>query len=621
MQRSPVSRLPLLISCQRFLLLVFFQAPNDQVSLVQECKAAYIAKEASLRPPKYTRTFIPSFKIQYYSRSSTMPGPTNESEAGTLELDAVIVGAGFSGVYTLQRLRDELNMKVKILEAGSGLGGVWNSNTYPGARVDSPSPYYAFDFEEVGRTWNWTELYPGQKEIQAYFEYVDDLLSIRKDCIFNTRVTAAHFDPIKARWTVRTDNGQLTNVHAKYFIPAVGGFSKQYVPQWKGIESFHGPIYHSSAWPKGAVDVRGKRVAVVGTGCSGVQIIQEWAKEADETIVFQRTPTIALPMKKQLKLDLAKQEQFKKESAGGFSRFWATGSTRPAGRTALNFADHTPEEWLKILNAMYDEGGLDLWVNSYKDLFTDLEANRFMYDFWTSRTRERIQDPTKRDLLAPLDPVYPFGTKRVVMEQDYYEQFNKPKVHIVDASADPIAEITPRGILTESGRLFEVDAVALATGFDVGAGSLAQIDIRESATDVPIGERWKNGVVTFLGLMVPGFPNMFTPYGPQSPGELSDGPTLSLLHVNWIRDLIRKMEEEGIRSVEVRRQVAQAWREEVLNGGNSSLLAQAKTYYYGWNVPHKPKELIYHFCLHFPSYMQKCADPLGVDFAKSFVCA
>ena len=187
-------------------------------------------------------------------------------------------------------------MEVKILEAGSRLAGVRNSNTNPGARVDSPSPYYASDFEEICRTWNWTELYAGQKEIEAFFEQVDELLSIRKGCIFNTRVTAAHFDPTKAHWTVRSDNGQLTDVHAKYFIPAVGGFSKQYLPKWKGIESFHGPIYHSSAWPKGTVDVRGKRVAVLEQGARESRLSGEWAKEADETIVFQRTPTIALPV-------------------------------------------------------------------------------------------------------------------------------------------------------------------------------------------------------------------------------------------------------------------------------------------------------------------------------------
>ena len=538
--------------------------------------------------------------------------------APPLELDAVVVGAGFSGVYVLQRLRDELKMNVKILEAGSRLGGVWNWNSYPGARVDNPSPYYAFDFEEVGKTFTWTELYPAQKEMQAYFDYVDKVMSIRKDCIFNVRVKKAHFDSLKVRWTVETEDGLTAT--AKYFIPALGGFSKQYVPQWKGIQSFRGSIYHSSAWPSEDVGVRGKRVAIIGTGSTGVQITQEWAKEAGELFAFQRTPNICFPMQQQLKLDSAKQEQFKKETAKIFFRFWATGNMLEFEKAVLKFADQTPEEWEKFLNALYEEGGLRIWVGALADTFTNPEANRFLYDFWAKKTRERIHDPVKRDVLAPLEPLYPFGTKRVVLEQDYYEQFNKPNVHVVDINADPIAEIVPHGIVTESGRLFEVDAIALATGFDVGTGGLSDIDIR-GIDDVPIGERWKTGVVSFLGLMVPGYPNLFTPYGPQSPGELSNGPILILFHANWIRDMISKMEKEGIKALEPSPEVALAWREEVLDIGNATLMSQAKSWYYGYNIPGKPKELLYYLTVHFPTYMQKCADPLGVDFEKSFVYA
>ena len=542
-----------------------------------------------------------------------MPSQTT-AQGSSLELDAVIVGAGFSGIYVLQRLRDELKMKVKILEAGSRLAGVWNWNTYPGARVDSPSPTYGFDFEEVYKTYNWTELYPGQKEMQAYFEHVDKLLSIRKDCIFNTIVKEARFDQLKSRWTIQTNNG-LTVV-AKYFIPAVGGLSKQYMPQWKGIESFQGPICHSSEWPSEGIDVRGKRVAVIGTGSTGVQITQEWAKEAKETIVFQRTPNICYPLQKQLKLDPAEQEEFKKKSADMYSKFWATGNTHEKG-TVLYFADRTPEEWEKFLKHLYNEGdGLSLWMLAIADWDTNPEANRFLYDFWARTVRERVHDPVKRDILAPLEPLYPYGSKRVVMEIDYYDLFNKPNLDLVDIRNDPIAEIAPHSIITQTGRFFEVDVIAVATGFDAGAGSLMKIDIRDT-NNIPISERWKNGVLTFLGLMVPDFPNMFTPYGPQSPGELSNGSILVLYHACWIRDMIKKMENEGIRSIEPRLEVAQDWRDEVQ--ANTTFLAQGRSWYNGWNIPDKPKELIYYICNDFPYYLKKCSDPLGIDFGKSFI--
>ena len=543
-----------------------------------------------------------------------MSTAANSDSGSPLELDAVVVGAGFSGIYVLQRLRDELKMNVKILEAGSRLGGTWNWNTYPGTRVDIAVPHYSFGFEEVGKTWNWSELYPSQEELQAYFQYVDKLMSIRKDCIFDSYVKSASFDQQKAHWIIQTENG-LTVV-AKYFIPATGSLSKSYIPSWKGLESFQGPIWHSSSWPSEGVDVHGKRVAVIGTGASGIQISQEWAKEASEMFVFQRSPNYCLPMRQE-KLDLAKQEQFKKETAAVFSKFRATGISLPWDPPTAKFADKTPEEWEKVLDAQYTLGGMRLWLGAYMCWATDLDANRYLYDFWAKKTRERIHDPVKRDLLAPLEPPYPFGTKRVPLEQDYYEQLDKPHVHLVNTSTDPIAEITPRGIVTESGCLIEVDAIALATGFDAAIGALSKMNIQDT-NGVHLGERWKNGVLSFFGIMVPGFPNMFIPYGPQSPATISTAPMMIEFHADWIRDAIRKFEKAGVRWIEPRPEIAQDWREEVQSLCNMTLLPLTNSWYMGANVPGKAKECLYYMG-GVDQYVQKCADCLDSDIGKSFL--
>lgn len=540
---------------------------------------------------------------------------TSENSTSPLKLDAVIVGAGFSGIYILHRLRDELGLNVKILDAGAQVGGTWHQNRYPGARVDCPVPCYGFGIEEVWKTWNWTELYPGQKELQAYFEHVDRVLSIQKDCIFNTRVNAARFDPQSALWTVQTDDGKA--IMAKYFIPAVGFAAQQYVPEWKGLDFFQGEIHHSACWPRDGVDVRGKRVAVIGTGASGIQIIQEWAKEAAELLVFQRTPNFALPMRQE-KFDPSKQERLKEKTSEIFTHCWATGGGLPFDSLDKLYADATRSEWEAVLKDMYEQGGFRLWAGNCKDLLLNPEANRLTYDFWAKMTRERIHDPEKRDLLAPLEPPHAFGTKRPSLEQDYYEQFNKPHVHIVDTKTHPIVELTQKGIITEDGKHHEVDVIAIATGFNSSTGSLAQMNI-QGLDGVMLGEKWKDGVSTFLGLTVPGYPSMFLPYGAQAPTPFTNGPVFIEFQANWIRDLIRKMEAEGIRSVDSRPDVARAWYEEVQAISNMTLFPQTKSWYMGANIPGKRVEQLYYFG-GLPLYQQKCNDAIGPKFVESFTC-
>ena len=536
-----------------------------------------------------------------------------------LELDAVIVGAGFSGIYALHRLRDQLHVKVKILEAGppGAIGGVWYWNNYPGARVDMETPYYSFGngFEEVWRTWNWSEEYASQKEMNAYFQHVDKVMSVSKDCIFNARVKGAEFDVDTARWTLQTEHGPT--VVAKYIIPATGLSSKQHVPEWKGIESFQGSIYYPSSWPSEGVDVKGKRVAIIGTGATGVQIIQDWAKEAGELFVFLRTPNPCLPMC-QKKYDPAKQEQTKQDVAKIFASFRDNGTMLKWEVPTKKYAEQTREEWEKVLNELYDIGGLGFWVASTSDWAIDAESNRFLYDFWASKTRKRIRDPVKRDLLAPLEPAKPFGTKRISLEQDYFEQFNRPNVHVVDVKTDPIMEVRPRGIVTESNNLYEVDVIVIATGYDAYVGGLFNLGIRDTS-GVELRERWKNGVLSYLGVMVPGFPNLFIAYGAQTPAATTCAPMFIECQAGWIRDMIRKVEETpDIKYVEVRPESAQAWREDTMALARDTLFVKATSWYNGANIPGKPVEILIHLGA-YSQYKQRCIDSLGGDFERAFV--
>ncbi|KAF7184598.1 hypothetical protein CNMCM7691_005782 [Aspergillus felis] len=530
-----------------------------------------------------------------------------------LELDAVIAGAGFSGIYILHRLRDELKLNCKILEAGPDVGGTWYWNTYPGARVDCPAPVYAFGIEEVWKNWTWSELYPEQKELGAYFRHVDEVLSVRKDCIFNARITAAHFNPSDGKWTVQTENG--IRAVAKYFIPAIGFTTQQYVPDWKGLEGFQGTIHHTSTWPQEPVDVRGKRVAVIGTGSTGLQITQEWAKEATETLVFQRTPNLALPMRQQ-KLDKRGQERMRDETADLFDRSRKTSGGLPYESPAKTFAEFSSDEIAKILEGLYEGGGFRYWSGGYIDLLLNTEGNRAAYDYWAKRTRERIHDPAKRDLLAPLEPPHPFGTKRPSLEQDYYEQFNKPNVHLVNTKAHPIVQLTPQGIMTDDGKVYEVDIIALATGFDATTGGLAKMGIQD-VNGVKLSERWRDGVLTFQGLMVPGFPNMFLPYSVHAPTPFSNGPVGIEFQADFIRDLVKKMEAEKIKYIDPSPEAAQAWKAEMEFIANMTLFPKTKSWYMGANIPGKKVELLYYFG-GLPRYREKCAEAFN-KFSETFV--
>ncbi|KAF9259345.1 FAD/NAD(P)-binding domain-containing protein [Marasmius fiardii PR-910] len=436
------------------------------------------------------------------------------------EPDVLIVGAGFGGVYTLHRLR-QLGCSVKVFEAGSGFGGIWFWNCYPGARVDSNVPLYELSIEELWKDWTWSEKFPGYAELREYFHHVDTKLDLKKDIHFNTRVVSAHYDTRIDRWDVKAEDG--TVVRPRFLLLCLGFAAKKYIPPFTGLENFQGICHHTAAWPQEGVPLEGKRVAVIGTGATGVQVIQEVGPIAGHLTVFQRTPNTALPMA-QSKLDKRLQQKRKPLYPTMYRRRLQTFTGYD-----LNFYPHdlfsvSPEECRLYMEDLWGRGGVHFIASNYQDVIINEDANKVAYDFWKEKVRERLHDPVTQEILAPTVPPHPFGTKRPSLEQTYYEVYNQPNVKLVNLQANPIAEITSDAIITGDGVRHEVDVIVLATGFDSVTGGITQIDIR-GVDGTTIKDKWASGVYTNLGMTTANFPNMFFTYGPQAPTALSNGPT------------------------------------------------------------------------------------------------
>src|SRR5580692_3369312 len=387
--------------------------------------------------------------------------PIRMDTAKADELDVIIVGAGFAGIYLLDRLRG-IGMSVQVFEAVRGLGGVWYSNFYPGARVDSPGPMYQFSREDLWRDWKYGELYPSWKELREYFRYVDERLDLSRDIRFNRRVKEAEFDAASNRWTVRSSDGSVAR--ARYFAICVGLGSKPYTPELPGLSDFAGERHHTALWPQQGLDLAGKRVGIIGTGASGVQVAQEAAGVAAHLTVFQRTPNMALPMR-QMKLD----EDTIRRMKEGYPRAYQKRNTTFGGFDyeflEKSASEVSEDERRATFERIWEIGGLAPWVGSFNDLFANEQSNRAAYDFWRDKTRARIKDPTVAETLAPTEPLHPYGTKRPSLEQHFYEIFNQPNVNLVDLRKTPIESVTRSGIKTTAGE-HDLDVLILATGFD-----------------------------------------------------------------------------------------------------------------------------------------------------------
>jgi cation diffusion facilitator CzcD-associated flavoprotein CzcO len=444
---------------------------------------------------------------------------SNDTYADNLDTEVLIVGAGFGGIYLMHKLR-QLGFKCKIYEAGKELGGIWHWNCYPGARVDTQIPIYEYSIPEVWKVslfafthhwyvgtnrlqdWIWSERYPGFAELRRYFEHVDKVLDVKKDVAFDTRVVGAQFDKPSAKWVVETEDGRKAT--SKYLLLATGFAAKRHFPDWMGIDKFKGEIHHSSFWPEAGIDVAGKRVAVVGTGSTGVQLAQETGKTAKSVTVFQRTPNLALPMQ-QKEITQEEQEQRKAQYPEIYKDRMKTFAGFQYDFVERNTFDDTPEEREAFYEERFQKGGFEFWLANYKDLLFNKEANTQAYNFWAKKTRARITDPRKRDILAPSTPPHAFGTKRPSLEQNYYEMLDRPENDVVDIKKTPIVEVTETGIKTEDGQHREFDVIALATGFDSVTGGMKNMGLK-NVDGVTLSELWKMGTWSYLGMSCAGFP-------------------------------------------------------------------------------------------------------------------
>jgi cation diffusion facilitator CzcD-associated flavoprotein CzcO len=376
------------------------------------------------------------------------------------DLDVIIVGAGFAGLYLLDRLRS-MGMAVQIFEAGGGLGGVWYWNCYPGARVDSSGPIYQFSRDDLWREWQFSELYPSWQEIREYFRYVDEKLDLSRDIRFNRRVNEAEFDPARNRWTVRSNDGSVAS--ARYFVLCTGLGSKPYVPDLPGLSDFDGECHHTALWPQQGLDMAGKRVGVIGTGASGVQVAQEAAGVAAHLTIFQRTPNLALPMR-QRKLDEDQIRRMKEKYPEIYDKRTKTFAGSDIDFLAKSAFEVSDDERQAVFERVWEIGGFAPWVGSFNDVLVNEEANRAAYNFWRDKTRARISDPAIAEILAPTEPIHPYGVKRPSLEQHFYEIFNQRNVSLVDLRTAPIERVTRSGIKTAAGE-HELDVLVLATGW------------------------------------------------------------------------------------------------------------------------------------------------------------
>ena len=498
------------------------------------------------------------------------------TQTNTTHTDAVVVGAGFAGLYMLHTLRDKLGMKAEVFEAADDVGGTWYWNRYPGARCDISSYHYSFSFsEEIQQEWSWSEKYAAQPEILAYLGFVADRLNLRPDINFETRVISSDYDKDTQRWTIKTDKGHT--VICKYYISGVGTLSYAANPHFDGKDSFKGEVYSTSSWPHEGVDFTGKTVGIIGTGASAIQAIPLIAEEAKHLTVFQRTPNYATPLQnapmdeEEARAIKANYGEFRKEARAALAGV-------PFSNMRESILKESPEEVENHLENCWEEGGFSLWLGSYGDILFNAEANKVAADFVRKKIRERVKDPKTADLLCPN---YLYGTKRQPCETNYFETYNRDNVSLVDIKSNPIRRVTEHGLEQENGDAHTFDCLIYSTGFDAFTGPLFNLNLKG-----------RNGISLNLGIMSHGFPNFFMITGPQSPSVLFNMPLGIEQHVEWIADVIHYMEDNGLESIEPEKAREDEWREMVEGIANSTLLPKTNTWYTGSNIPGKPRSFM-----------------------------
>lgn len=507
---------------------------------------------------------------------------TGEVPGAVREVDAVVVGAGFAGVYALYRLR-ELGLDVQVFEAGSDIGGTWFHNRYPGARCDIESLDYSYSFDDdLQQEWHWTERYASQPELLAYIRHVADRHDLRRHIRCDSAVTAATFDDATSRWTVRTSDGVV--VEARFCILATGVLSVAQVPAIDGLESFQGEWFHTGDWPQEGVDVSGKRVGVVGTGSSGTQLIPIVAEQASHLTVFQRTANFCMPAQNHPMIDEVERD-WKAEYPERRARARVSGFGHNQLSNPQRAMEVSAEERREQFELRWQLGGLYM-MRAFSDILVDPVANEECAEFVRGKIREIVRDPAVAELLSPRG--FHFGTKRLCSGTGYYETFNRPNVTLVDVRAAPIQRITPTGLATSQVE-YELDVIIFATGFDAMTGSMLKIDVRGSG-GLPLREKWAHGPRSYLGVAPAGFPNLFIVAGPGSPSVFSNMVNSIEQHVEWIAALIDHLVLRGARRVEATEEAEQAWIDLVNEAAARTLYPRSpNSWFFGANTPGKPR--------------------------------
>ena len=524
--------------------------------------------------------------------------------------DAIVVGAGVGGLYAIHRLR-KLDLKVRAFEAGGGVGGTWYWNRYPGCRCDVESLEYSYSFsDELQQEWHWPERYGTQPEILRYIDHVADRFDLRRDIEFNTRVKQAVFDSDTNTWTVTTDKG--TAATARFCVMATGNLSTPRTPNYPGLQSFKGKWYHTGLWPHEGVDFTGLRVGVIGTGSSGVQSIPIIAKQAKHLYVFQRTANFSLPARNapmnRDKESAHKAHYPERRRAAFDTPFGIAGYPAPV-KSAL---DATEEERLCAYEAKWAEGGSISFLYSYTDLLINKESNETASEFARRKIRATVKDPKTADLLCPND--HPIGTKRLILDTDYYETYNRDNVTLVDIRRKPIREITPTGLRTVDSD-YLLDAIVFATGFDAMTGAMKEIDIHTDA-GMSVREKWEHGPRTYLGIMVARFPNLFMITGPQSPGVKSQMILACEQHVDWIANCMQYLRDHGLSRIEAEEGAEDAWVQHNNAVADRTLYPLANSWYVGANIPGKPRVFM-PYVGGVAAYKKKC-DEIAVKGYEGF---
>lgn len=522
------------------------------------------------------------------------------TQASSSELDVIVIGAGFGGMYALHLLR-EMGLKTRVYDAADGVGGVWRWNGYPGARVDFPGgPYYCYTFsEDLVKGWDWPESQPDQKSVLAYMDYVADQLDLRRDIQLDTWVTDAHFNETTQRWIIETDQGE--SVSAQFIICAVGTLSAAHKPDIPGFDDFTGEVYHTGRWPSSGVDFSGKRVGVIGTGSSGVQSIPVIAREADQLTVFQRTPQYTIPARNHL-LD----EEFLKHTKENWPEIRDQMVASPFGapiaageRSALEDSEAERNE---LYESLWQKGGFAIAFNSYGDILTNKDANYTLAEFVRSKIRATVRDPATAEKLLP---DYYIGTKRLILDTGYHETYNRDNVTLVSLKEDPIEKITGSGIRTASGSEYPLDMLILATGYDAVTGAMQRLNPK-GRNGVSLNEAWASRYNTYLGMTIPQFPNLFMIHGPETPSVLYNMPLGAELEAEWIRDCIDHLRKEGLGTIEPADGVEKAWGDEVLEIANETLFPHTDSWYTGANIPGKHRQFAVH--LGGPLFFQRLTE-------------